>query len=110
MPSSRSRTVRRSTTPATIIIRRRYGSSSPNSGRTQFGCAVAILVPHIHFESRHDRPRVFKITGALIAAARKRNKVPARIKSTLGNDLDDLSPLATAIAFVSSNDVVTDPR
>jgi phosphoglycerate dehydrogenase-like enzyme len=68
------------------------------------------LVPHIHFESRHDRPRVFKITGALIAAARKRNKVPTGIKSTLGNDLEDLSPLATATAFVSSNDVVTDPR
>jgi phosphoglycerate dehydrogenase-like enzyme len=68
------------------------------------------LVPHIHFESRHDRPRVFKITRELIAAARKRNKVPTGIKSTLGNDLEDLSPLATATAFVSSNDVVTDPR
>jgi phosphoglycerate dehydrogenase-like enzyme len=53
---------------------------------------------------------VFKITRDLIAAARARNKIPLRIKSTLGNDLADLSWLATAAAFVSSNDVVTDPR
>jgi phosphoglycerate dehydrogenase-like enzyme len=68
------------------------------------------VVSHIHFETRYDRPKVFKITRELIRAARKRNHVPASLKSTLGFDLADLSPLATATVFVSSNDVVTDPR
>jgi phosphoglycerate dehydrogenase-like enzyme len=68
------------------------------------------VVAHIHFETKQDRPTVFKITRELIKAARKRNQVPASVKSTLGSDLADLSPLATATVFVSSNDVVTDPR
>jgi phosphoglycerate dehydrogenase-like enzyme len=71
---------------------------------------VVSVVSHIHFETRHDRPKVFQITRELVNAARRRNQVPANVKSTLGTDLADLSPLATATAFVSSNDVVTDPR
>ncbi len=53
---------------------------------------------------------MFNITPELISAARKRNKVPPGVRSTLGEDLADCSALATATAFVSSNDVVTDPR
>ncbi len=65
---------------------------------------------HVHFETRRERPQVFQITADLIAAARKRNRVPKRITSSLGTDLADLSPLATATVFVSSIDVATDPR
>jgi phosphoglycerate dehydrogenase-like enzyme len=69
-----------------------------------------MAAPHVHFETRHDRPGVFMITRELISAARLRNNVPNTVKSTLGTDLENLAPLATATAFVSSNDVVTDPR
>jgi phosphoglycerate dehydrogenase-like enzyme len=69
-----------------------------------------MAVPHVHFETRHDRPSVFMITRELIGAARRRNNVPRTVKSTLGTDLKNLAPLSTATAFVSSNDVVTDPR
>jgi phosphoglycerate dehydrogenase-like enzyme len=68
------------------------------------------VVLHIHFETRLDRPKVFKITRQLVSAARERNKVPSDVKSTLGSDLADLSSLGTATVFVSSNDVLTDPR
>jgi phosphoglycerate dehydrogenase-like enzyme len=92
------------------LIRRRYESSFQNSSNNFVQGPVASVVSHIHFETRRDRPKVFKITRELIRAARKRNQVPANVKSTLGIDLADLSPLATATAFVSSNDVVADPR
>jgi phosphoglycerate dehydrogenase-like enzyme len=65
---------------------------------------------HVHFETRRDRPQVFQITPELIAAARKRNRVPRSITTSLGTDLADLSRLATATVFVSSIDVATDPR
>jgi phosphoglycerate dehydrogenase-like enzyme len=65
---------------------------------------------HVHFETRRDRPQVFQITPELIAAARKRNRVPRSITTSLGTNLADLSSLATANVFVSSIDVPTDPR
>jgi phosphoglycerate dehydrogenase-like enzyme len=46
----------------------------------------------------------------LIAAARRRNRVPPSVKCTLGHDLSDLTPLASATAFVSSIDVAADRR
>jgi phosphoglycerate dehydrogenase-like enzyme len=66
--------------------------------------------PHIHFETRHDRPPVFKITRALITAAARRHPPPVKTRTTLGHDLADLAALARATAFVSSLDVVTDAR
>lgn len=51
---------------------------------------------------------MFEITRPLIGAALKRNPLPIGIRTTLGIDLANLAPLATATAFVSSNDVVTD--
>jgi phosphoglycerate dehydrogenase-like enzyme len=65
---------------------------------------------HIHFETRRERPQVFQITPELIAAARERNGVPKSITTSLGVDLADLSPLATAAVLVSSADIVTDRR
>lgn len=69
-----------------------------------------LLVPHIHFETRHDKAAVFKITRELIDAARERNNVPARIRTTLGSDLADSAPLATASGLVTSNDIIVDPK
>ena len=65
---------------------------------------------HVHFETRRDRPKVFQITPELIADARKRNRVPKGVTTSLGSDLADLSPLATADVLVSSFDIPIDPR
>lgn len=64
--------------------------------------------PHIHFETRADKPSVFHITETLIAAARQRSCSDA--VTTLGSDLSDLSWLADASGLVTSNDVITDPK
>jgi phosphoglycerate dehydrogenase-like enzyme len=64
---------------------------------------------HIHFETRRNKPKVFKITRELVDAAWRRNKVPSGIEITVGGDLVDATPLTTATALVCSNDIVTDP-
>jgi phosphoglycerate dehydrogenase-like enzyme len=62
----------------------------------------------IHFETRAAKPPVFRMTQPLIADALARNKV--RVRTSLGEDLKDLSWLATATGFVTSIDVICDPK
>jgi phosphoglycerate dehydrogenase-like enzyme len=61
----------------------------------------------IHFETRATRPPVFRITQALISDAIARNR--ATVTTSLGEDLKDMSWLATAGGFVTSLDVLCDP-
>jgi phosphoglycerate dehydrogenase-like enzyme len=64
--------------------------------------------PLIHFETRKDRPRVFRYTEALVEAAIKRNQ--AGVVTSLGEDLKDMSWLRSATGLVTSNDVLCDPH
>jgi phosphoglycerate dehydrogenase-like enzyme len=64
--------------------------------------------PHIHFETRKDRLRVFRYTRALIDAAAERNG--ATVATSLGEDLSDTGWLRTATGLVTSNDILCDPR
>jgi phosphoglycerate dehydrogenase-like enzyme len=64
--------------------------------------------PLIHFETFSDRPPVFRITQDLISAAQDRNKVIVR--TSVGEDLLDLSWLSTAVGLVTHNDVLTNPK
>jgi len=64
---------------------------------------------HIHFETRRTRAVVFRMTTELIDAAKSRSGM-SDIHTTLGSDLADLTPLATANALVTSNDVLRDPK
>jgi glyoxylate/hydroxypyruvate reductase len=66
-------------------------------------------VLHIHFETKSDKPSVFRFTRALIDAAAARAR-PAEIRSTLGEDLKELGALTTADGLVTSNDVLRDRR
>jgi phosphoglycerate dehydrogenase-like enzyme len=62
----------------------------------------------VHFETRATRPRVFRITQALISDALARNQ--ATVRTSLGEDLEDMSWLKTAAACVTSIDVLCDAR
>jgi phosphoglycerate dehydrogenase-like enzyme len=62
----------------------------------------------IHFETRASKPPVFRMTPALIAAAKARNA--ATIATSLGSDLEDMAWLAHATGLVTSNDVLRDAR
>ena len=62
----------------------------------------------IHFETRADKPRVFRVTSALISDALARNGM--RVRTTLGEDLQDMSWLPSVVGLVTSNDVLRDPR
>ncbi len=64
---------------------------------------------HIHFETRANKASVFRITPELVRAAMRRASPGRGIRWTVGEDLDDLSWLATAEALVTSNDLLTDP-
>jgi len=64
--------------------------------------------PLIHFETLSDRPRVFRMTEALISAAKARNKM--NTPTTLGEDLRDLSWLSNAVGLVTHNDVLINPK
>jgi phosphoglycerate dehydrogenase-like enzyme len=64
--------------------------------------------PLIHFETLSDRPRVFRITPALIAAAKARGNVT--IATSFGEDLNDLSWLSAADGLVTHNDVLLNPK
>src|SRR5271157_2414336 len=68
---------------------------------------VSTVEPLIHFETRANKPRVFRITAALISDAAARNGI--RVATTLGEDLKDLSWLPNAVGLVTSNDVLRDP-
>jgi len=64
--------------------------------------------PLIHFETLSDRPRVFRMTEALISAAKARNKMNTPI--SIGEDLRDLSWLSNAVGLVTHNDVLISPK
>jgi phosphoglycerate dehydrogenase-like enzyme len=63
---------------------------------------------HIHFETRADKPEVFRFTHALIAAGRFR--AGASDQTSLGSDLADLAWLSGCHMLVTSNDVLRDAR
>jgi phosphoglycerate dehydrogenase-like enzyme len=62
----------------------------------------------IHFETRSDKPRVFKMTKPLISDALARSGV--KVGFSLGQDIGDLSLLQGATGLVTSNDVICDRR
>jgi phosphoglycerate dehydrogenase-like enzyme len=64
---------------------------------------------HLHFESRANKPPVFRFTEPPIAAAKARSGL-AKIRVSLGEDLRSLSWLGDANGLVTSNDIVRDPR
>jgi phosphoglycerate dehydrogenase-like enzyme len=64
---------------------------------------------HLRFETRANKPPVFRFTGELIAAAKSRSEI-ADIRVGLGEDLRDLSWLGDADGLITSNDIVRDPR
>jgi phosphoglycerate dehydrogenase-like enzyme len=67
----------------------------------------------IHFETRSNKPDVFRFTDELIADAKARNgsaRDGAHIVTTFGCDLSNLSWLSDAGALVTSNDVIADPK
>ncbi len=65
---------------------------------------------HIHFETKSDKPPVFKMTRPLVDAAAARAGIDAELRLTLGSDLADLAPLRTMAGLVTSNDVIRDAR
>src|SRR5579863_4544429 len=67
---------------------------------------------HIHFETRSNKPDVFRFTDELIASAAARNGWTrgAHAAMTLGSDLSDLAWLSDAQALVTSNDVIVDAK
>ncbi len=64
--------------------------------------------PHIHFETRPTKPRVFRITQALIDEAKARNKIS--LPTSLGEDWRDLSQLSPAVGLVTGIDLIADPK
>jgi phosphoglycerate dehydrogenase-like enzyme len=64
---------------------------------------------HVHFETRRDKPPVFRITAPLIEAAASRSGL-ADLCTSLGEDLASLDWLGSAAGLVTSNDVLRDPR
>jgi phosphoglycerate dehydrogenase-like enzyme len=63
----------------------------------------------LRFETRADKPAVFRFTEKLIADAHARSGV-AGVRMSLGEDLRDLGWLAEADGLVASNDIIRDPR
>jgi phosphoglycerate dehydrogenase-like enzyme len=64
---------------------------------------------HLRFETRANKPAVFRFTETLIAAAKVRSRL-AKIRISLGEDLRGLSWLGDANGLITSNDIVRDPR
>jgi len=64
--------------------------------------------PFIHFETLADRPRVFRMTPALISEAKVRNKM--NTTTSFGEDLRDLSWLSQVVGLVTHNDVLINPK
>lgn len=65
-------------------------------------------VPHIHFETRASKPRVFRITADLINDAQTRNNI--EMSTSLGEEWHDLSGLAQADGLVTAIDLLADPK
>jgi phosphoglycerate dehydrogenase-like enzyme len=63
---------------------------------------------HIHFETRPNKPPVFRITEALIAAAKARSGL-TQVRTSWGEDPAARDWLAIASGLVASNDVLRDP-
>ena len=62
----------------------------------------------IHFETRSNKPDVFRFTEELIASAMTRNgyaRDGAATATTFGSDLSDLSWLSDAQVLVTSNEM-----
>jgi phosphoglycerate dehydrogenase-like enzyme len=64
---------------------------------------------HVHFETRPDKPDVFRMSAAPIAAALARSGL-AGVRTSLGEDLKALDWLGTADGLVASNDILRDSR
>jgi phosphoglycerate dehydrogenase-like enzyme len=64
---------------------------------------------HLRFETRANKPPVFRFTEKLIAAAQERSGI-ANVHVSLGEDLRDLSWLGDADGLIASNDIIRDPR
>jgi glyoxylate/hydroxypyruvate reductase len=64
---------------------------------------------HIHFETRSNKQPVFRMTESGIASAKARSGL-LNVRTSLGEDLCDLSWLDEAVGLVTSNDVVRDPK
>jgi len=62
---------------------------------------------NIHFETRSNKPSVFRMTGSLIDSAKSRNN--ADVETTLGENLTDMTWLSSATGLVTSNDIIIDP-
>jgi glyoxylate/hydroxypyruvate reductase len=65
-------------------------------------------VPHLHFETRADKPRVFRITSDLIEAAKKRNDLI--VSTSLGEAWNDLTGLSQAVGLVTAADLLADAK
>jgi phosphoglycerate dehydrogenase-like enzyme len=63
---------------------------------------------HVHFETRADKPSVFRMTPPLVRAAHKRAGLDRNMRWTVGEDLADMRWLATAEGLVTGNDIVVD--
>lgn len=64
---------------------------------------------HLHFETRATAPSVFRMTPAQVQAAARRAKAGRGVRWTVGEDLRDLSWLATAEGLVTGNGLIVDP-
>ncbi len=64
--------------------------------------------PLFHFETMADRPRVFRITPALIADAKSRSHMTT--ETSLGEDLDDMSWMSRAVGLITHNDILMNPK
>jgi len=64
---------------------------------------------HLRFETRANKPSVFRFTEKLVASAQARSGL-TDVRTSLGEDLRDLSWLRDAGGLVTSNDIVRDPR
>jgi len=65
---------------------------------------------HIHFETRENKPVVFKLTPRLVEEAAARNRSPGSVRLSVGADLKDPDLLLAATALVTSNDIVRDAK
>lgn len=61
-----------------------------------------------HFETMANRPRVFRITLELIAAAKSRSR--SATETSLGEDLDDMSWASKAVGLITHNDILMNPK
>jgi phosphoglycerate dehydrogenase-like enzyme len=62
---------------------------------------------HLHFETRANKPAVFRMTAPEISAAKSRSGSDASV--SLGEDPHDLSWLPRTTGLITSNDVLLEP-